>query len=153
MTKPGKIATALAIVFFVLYILLGIWCMITTLQLIPSFMTLNVIEDEWHDSFDESFTQKVPMETTKNIIDAEAWRIIYKFPMRPFARYTVHFIGDGSVSESELEKLALGAAESADNTFGGKKTKVEIYTYENDDGSCLYHVVFLKRCVSLYRIW
>lgn len=151
MTKTEKIVATLAIAFWVIFNSFIVWYVINLIQFIPSFVRLNIIVDEWEDYLDVNFTEKVPMETTKNIIDAESWEIIYKFPMRPFARYTVHFIGD--MDKSELEKLALEAARNADENFGGRETKVDILAIEEDDGTFLYRVIFLKRCVSLSRVW
>lgn len=149
MSKTAKIIALLAIIF---WILVG-WYIISILQFFPSFISLNRQVDYWYKECHKNFVGTVSMELAKTNIDAETWRVIYKFPMRPYARCRVHFEGDGSVSREELEKLALQAARKTDEMFVGRKTKVEVDVFENDDGSYTYRVVFLKRCVSLYRIW
>ena len=145
MKKNIVLKVILLIVLILLIILFSLYC------LLMSFVMLNSQVNDWI-GYNDDLLYEIPLERTNLIADCEAWHIVYKFPLVPYARVKATYVDDGRMTKEELKTAVEKVATQSDKKFGGNKSRVIIEHVQYDTKS-LFYVQIIKRCRSWYSIF
>lgn len=145
MKKKTVLKIVLLVILIPLIILFFLNCFLM------SFLMLNAQDNNW-ENYNDNLLDEIPLERTLLIADSEDWRIVYKFPLIPYARVKATYVDDGSMTKEELKTAVEKIAAQSDEKFGGNKSRVIIEHVQYDTRS-LFYVQIMKRCRSWYSVF